>query len=72
MRARPAACRSIAIHQTDPRARNRAIRPGDRLTSPLLLCALPAAMVERLGLPQEKAMWAWLAGGGLLVMISPG
>lgn len=41
-------------------------------TSTLLLSAVPAAIAERLGLPLEKAMWIWLAGAGLLVLLSLG
>jgi hypothetical protein len=41
-------------------------------TSTLLLSALPAAIAERLGMPLEKAMWVWLAGAGLMVLLSLG
>jgi hypothetical protein len=35
-------------------------------TATLLLSAVPAAILERLGWPLERAMWAWLAGAALL------
>ena len=41
-------------------------------TATLLLSAVPAAIAERLGLPLEKAMWIWLGGAGLLVLIGLG
>ena len=41
-------------------------------TATLLLSAVPAAVAERLGLPLEKAMWIWLGGAGLLVLIGLG
>lgn len=41
-------------------------------TATLLLSAVPAAIAERLGLPLEKAMWIWLSGAGLLVLIGLG
>jgi hypothetical protein len=41
-------------------------------TATLLLSAIPAAIAERLGLPLEKAMWIWLGGAGLLVLIGLG
>jgi len=41
-------------------------------TSTLLLSAVPAAIAERLGMPLEKAMWVWLAGAGLMVLLSLG
>ncbi|WP_368414295.1 hypothetical protein [Falsiroseomonas sp.] len=41
-------------------------------TATLLLSAVPAAMAERFGLPLEKAMWIWLGGAGLLVLIGLG
>jgi hypothetical protein len=41
-------------------------------TATLLLSAVPAAIAERLGLPLEKAMWVWLGGAGLLVLIGLG
>jgi hypothetical protein len=41
-------------------------------TATLLLSAVPAAIAERLGLPIEKAMWIWLGGAGLLVLLGLG
>ena len=41
-------------------------------TSTLLLSAVPAAIAERLGLPLEKAMWIWLAGAAVMVLLSLG
>jgi hypothetical protein len=41
-------------------------------TSTLLLSAVPAAIAERLGLTLEHAMWVWLAGAGLLLLLGLG
>lgn len=41
-------------------------------TATLLLSAVPAAIAERLGVPLEKAMWIWLGGAGLLVLLGLG
>jgi len=41
-------------------------------TATLLLSAVPAAIAERLGMPMEKAMWIWLGGAGLLVLLGLG
>jgi hypothetical protein len=41
-------------------------------TATLLLSAAPAAIAERLGLPLDKAMWIWLGGAGLLLLIGLG
>ncbi|PWS38342.1 hypothetical protein DFH01_03365 [Falsiroseomonas bella] len=41
-------------------------------TTTLLLSAVPAAIAERLGLTLEHAMWVWLAGAGLLLLLGLG
>jgi hypothetical protein len=41
-------------------------------TATLLLSAVPAAVAERAGLPLEKAMWVWLGGAGLLLLLGLG
>lgn len=41
-------------------------------TATLLLAALPAAVLERLGASLTAAMAAWLVGAGLLVLIGIG
>jgi hypothetical protein len=41
-------------------------------TSTLLLSAVPAAIAERLGVPLGTAMWIWLGGAGLLLLIGLG
>jgi hypothetical protein len=41
-------------------------------TATLLLAAVPAAIAERLGFGLEKAMWLWLAGAALLLLLSLG
>lgn len=41
-------------------------------TATLLLSAVPAAILERTGQPLERAMWAWLAGAGALLLLGLG
>ena len=41
-------------------------------TATLLLAALPAAIAERAGLGLERAMWVWLGGAGLLLLLGRG
>ncbi|WP_439598392.1 hypothetical protein [Falsiroseomonas sp.] len=41
-------------------------------TGTLLLSALPAALLERLGLALPQAMLAWAAGAGLLLLLGLG
>ena len=41
-------------------------------TGALLLSALPAAIAERAGLGLGQAMWVWLGGAGLLLLLSLG
>jgi hypothetical protein len=41
-------------------------------TGTLLLSGLPAAVAERAGLPVERAMWVWLGGAGLLLLLGLG
>jgi hypothetical protein len=41
-------------------------------TGTLLLSAVPAAIAERAGLGPERAMWVWLGGAGLLLLLGLG
>jgi hypothetical protein len=41
-------------------------------TGTLLLSAVPAAIAERAGLGLERAMWVWLGGAGLLLLLGLG
>jgi hypothetical protein len=41
-------------------------------TATLLLSAVPAAIAERLGLTLEHAMWVWVAGAALLLLLGLG
>jgi hypothetical protein len=41
-------------------------------TTTLLLSAVPAAIVERMGMPLPQAMWAWFGGAAVLVLIGLG
>jgi hypothetical protein len=41
-------------------------------TGTLLLSALPAAVAERAGLGPDRAMWVWLGGAGLLLLLGFG
>jgi hypothetical protein len=41
-------------------------------TATLLLSAVPAAIVERMGMPLDQAMWAWLGGAAVLLLLGWG
>jgi len=41
-------------------------------TGTLLLAGLPAAIAERAGLALDRAMWVWLGGAGLLLVLGLG
>jgi hypothetical protein len=41
-------------------------------TGTLLIAAVPAAIAERAGLSLAGAMWAWLAGAALLLLVGLG
>ncbi len=41
-------------------------------TGTLLLSAVPAAIAERAGLAMERAMWVWLGGAGVLLLLGLG
>jgi hypothetical protein len=57
------------------RPSNEAVFYGASLlvsTGTLLLAGLPAAVAERAGLGLDRAMWVWLGGAGLLLLLGLG